>query len=252
MLEGSEKKSWYLWGFSNTTASYFEIHSTRSGDVASSILVKSKCEYLASDVYSGYAKAVKEANQIRIPKNLPLIFHVYCNAHARRKFKESEEKFPDESKFFIEQYQEIYQLEAKAKEKPPDKILEIRLQMRSYFEAIRDRAITTMSQYSSKSSICMAMNYFLKNYEELTLFCKNSELPIDNNPQERLMRSPVIGRKTWYGTHSKRGAKTAAILFSIVESCKLNKVNPREYLKRLIADIHAGKTCYTPSKFESI
>lgn len=248
MLEGDVKSSWYLWGFSNLTASYFEMHGTRSGDVASNILAGSKCEYLVSDVYSGYGKSVRDSNLIRIERGLPLIRHVYCNAHARRKFKESEEKFSVESVLYIKQYQEIYKLEAECKDKPPDEILEIRRKMQQYFEAIRDRAMMTMSQYSTKSSIYMAMNYFLKNYAELTIFCTNAELPIDNNPQERLMRNPVIGRKTWYGTHSKRGAKTAAILFSIVESCKLNKVNPREYLKQLIADIHAGKPCYTPSQ----
>jgi transposase len=247
MLEGDKKSSWYLWGFSNTKTSYFEFHSTRSGDVASNLLVNSRCEYLVSDVFSGYGKAVRESNLVRSAKLLPLICNVYCNAHARRKFKESEDSFPDESKFFIEQYREIYKFESEAKEKPPDEILEIRLKMGPYFEAMRDRAMENMSQYSSRSSIYTAMNYFLKNYKELVLFQKIADLPIDNNPQERLMRNPVIGRKTWYGTHSKRGAKTAAIIFSIVESCRLNKINPREYLRQLIQDIHGGKPCYTPA-----
>ena len=51
------------------------------------------------------------------------------------------------------------------------------------------------------------MSYFLENYDGLTLFLKNPSLPIDNNQQERLLRNPVVGRKTWYGTHSKRGAQ---------------------------------------------
>jgi transposase len=250
MLEGDKKSNWYLWGFSSPVTSYFEIHSTRSGDVASNILGESKCEYLMSDVFSGYGKAVKDSNVKRSEKKLPLIFNIYCNAHARRKFKESEDSFAEESKFFIEQYQEIYKLEADVKQKPPDKSAEIRLKMQPFFEAMRDRAYLNMNQYSSQSSVFKAMSYFLKNYNGLTLFCSCAELPIDNNPQERLLRSPVIGRKTWYGTHSKRGAKTAAILFSIVESCKLNKINPREYLKKLINDIKAGKPCYTPRQFQ--
>ena len=81
------------------------------------------------------------------------------------------------------------------------------------------------------------MGYFLKNYDGLTRFLINSELPIDNNPAERLLRSPVVGRKTWYGTHSKRGAETSAILFSLVGSCKLNQINPREYFKKLAKNI---------------
>ena len=94
-----------------------------------------------------------------------------------------------------------------------------------------------------------ALSYFLKNYSELTLFVQNIELPIDNNSQEAQLRNPVVGRKTWYGTHSKRGARTMAILFSLVESCKLNKINPRKYFKKLVADLHQGKKPYTPQAY---
>lgn len=98
----------------------------------------------------------------------------------------------------------------------------------------------------------MAMNYFLKNYVGFTRFIDNTSLPIDNNPQERLLRNPVIGRKTWYGTHSERGAETSAILFSLVESCKLNKINPRIYFKNLVQDLHLGKKAYTPKEFKDL
>jgi len=253
MLEGDkDKKSWYLWGFSTKKSSYFEIRGTRSGGVASNLLADSKCEFLVSDVFSGYNKAVRDSNSERQKKNinLPLMKNVYCNAHARRKFKESEEKFPEEASFFIEQYKEIYRLESLGREKP-DKMSESRGKMEPYFKIMKDHALLTLSEYSAKSSIYKAANYFLKNFEGLTRFQKTNNLPIDNNPQERLMRSPVIGRKTWYGTHSKRGAKTAAVLFSIVESCKLNKVNPRKYLRQLLSDLHAGKPHFTPSHFKS-
>ena len=66
---------------------------------------------------------------------------------------------------------------------------------------------------------------------------------------ERRLRSPVVGRKTWYGTHSKRGAETAAKLFSIVESCKLNGVNPREYIPYMVAVLHQGGEPPTPYEY---
>ena len=66
------------------------------------------------------------------------------------------------------------------------------------------------------------------------------------------MRSPVIGRKTWHGTHSKRGAKTATIIFSLVESCKLNKIYPRMYFKKLVEFIHQEKASFTPAEFADI
>jgi transposase len=95
-----------------------------------------------------------------------------------------------------------------------------------------------------------AIDYLLNNYVELTYFLSREDVPIDNNSQERLMRSPVIGRKTWYGTHSKRGAETNAVLFSLVESCKLNKVNPREYFRDIVHAIHEGRDVFTPAEYQ--
>lgn len=245
MLEGTEIKNWYLWGFSTAKVCFFEIHDTRSGDVPSDILLNSKCEFLMTDVYSGYAKAVRQANEYRKRMEMPVIRNIYCNAHARRKFRESK-KFPEEAQYFVDQYEKIYRLEKIARARPYDRILRVRRLMAPLFEAMKTRAIANIAGYSSKSSIGKAMSYFLKNYDGFTMFLKNPDLPIDNNPQERLLRNPVIGRKTWYGTHSERGAKTAAILFTLVESCKLVDINPREYFKKLVQDLHQGKEAYTP------
>ena len=107
MLEGSDKSSWYLWGFSTNKACYFECHDTRSGNVASNILLKSKCEYLMSDVFSGYGKAVKDVNFERAKENISPIQHVYCNAHVRREFKEAKDNFSDEARFVIDIYIKI-------------------------------------------------------------------------------------------------------------------------------------------------
>lgn len=111
MLEGDEKSNWYLWGFSTERASYFEAHDTRSGNVATSFLNQSRCEYLVSDVFSGYRKAVSEGNVFRKENNLPEIKNIYCNAHARRKFVESETAFENENQLFLWCYRKIYHLE---------------------------------------------------------------------------------------------------------------------------------------------
>lgn len=253
MLEGSKTANWHLWGFSTAETSYFEIHDTRSGDVALDVLTdpRSKCELLMSDVFSGYGKAVRESNERRKAQGKPLVRGGYCNAHSRRKFKEAAEKFPDESQFFIETYGKIYRLEKIAKARPPDRVLRVRRLMKPLFEAMRTKAMADVAGFSVHSSLGKAMSYFLKNYEGLTLFLAEAELAIDNNHQERLLRNPVVGRKTWYGTHSERGAETAAILFSLVESCKLNQVNPREYMKKLVADLHEGKPSFTPREFKA-
>lgn len=244
MLEGDKKKSWYFWGFSTDKSSYFEARDTRSGEVAGDFLKDSICEYLVSDVFSGYKKAVRLANEYR--DNGKKIKNIYCNAHARRKFKEAEKNF-EESQYFLKCYQKIYRLNK----------IEINLSIGRkrywqglYMRLMRRRSIQLQSEYPPSCSLSKGLNYFLKNYDGLSEFVNNIDLPLDNNAQERQLRSPVIGRKIWYGTHSKKGAETASILFSVVESCKLNKVNPREYFREIVKMIHEGKDTITPSTYK--
>ena len=158
----------------------------------------------------------------------------------------------DEARSFVDIYRKIYRLEQMAKDREPKKVLRLRKLMDSLFEQMKTRAMRNIGAYSSKSSMGKAMSYFLRNYEGLTLFLSHPGLPIDNNSQERQLRSPVVGRKTWYGTHSKRGAETAAVLFSLVESCKLNQVNPRNYFKKLVESLHLGKKLYSPREFKQL
>lgn len=251
MLEGDEKKSWYLWGFSTAQYCYLECRDTRSGDVASDILTnkKSKCEILVTDVFSGYARAVRLSNVIRAQASLPLIHNAYCSAHGRRYFFKAFPHSP-EAQFYLDHYHEIYQLNSKSKGQPPPIVLGLRAQMEPRFKAMKERALEELAGHSSKGKYGKALKYFIKNYNGLTLFLTDPEVPIDNNSQERNLRSHVVGRKTWYGTHSKRGALTAAILFSIVETCKLNQVNPREFFKHLVEDLLAGAKPYTPLEFK--
>ncbi len=251
MLQGSDKKSWYLWGFSTATHCFLECHDTRSGDVASDILLESVCEVLVSDVYAGYSKALKTVNLARSLKKQAPIESAYCNAHARRYFFKSHKGYP-ESRFYLDHYHEIYQLDDLTKGKPPDQVLEIRSRMAEHFEAMKQRAMEEFDRYPNGLKYKTALNYLIGNYDGLTLFLTEPDVPIDNNSQERLLRSHVVGRKTWYGTHSERGAETAAVLFSIIETCKLNGVNPKQYLQRLVQDLLNKKPAYTPFDFKNM
>lgn len=247
MLEGDDQKNWYLWGFSGPESAYFEYHDTRSGSVASDILLETKASVLLSDAFSGYAKAIRLANVKRHDIGKKTIKKALCNAHSRRKFDEAD-KF-EESKFYMKQYRRIYKLEKHAKNKPADKARARKISGR-IFSRMKARASADLGGVSKHSDLARAIYYFLNNFEGLTLNIKNLKIPVDNNQQERLFRSPVIGRKTWSGTHSKKGARTAAILFSIVESCKLIKVNPRQYFKDMVNMIHTQNKWLTPAKYK--
>ncbi len=201
MLERSPKSNWYLWSFSTPTACYFEYHSTRSGDVASDLLKTMVCEFILSDVYSGYHKAVGETNQFRLKKSLPMLKQAFCNAHARRKFVDSEINFPEEAAYFVKTYQKIFLLEREVQLAPDSERQNLRNQMRPYFEEMRQKGYFYLQQVSEKSSLAVAIKYLIKNYDGLTLCLKHTFLPIHNNAAESNLRSSVVGRKTWLGTH---------------------------------------------------
>lgn len=256
MLEGSAKKSWYLWGFSTKSVCYLECHDTRSGDVASDILLNSKCEVLLTDVYSGYGKAIRLSNVERKASGKNLIQNANCNAHARRYFYKLRDKYP-ESRFYLDHYHEIYNLEDRLDEAalggaPPGELLEWRKKMKTHFEAMKAQAQAELARYFKGSKYQKALSYFIDNYVGLTLCLEDFDIPLDNNLQERLLRSHVVGRKTWYGTHSEEGAETASILFSIVETCKLNGVNPREYFPDLVEMILQRQKPVTPAKWKTL
>lgn len=245
MLEGDNTRNWFLWGFFTTSACYFEAHNTRSGDVAMNFLKHSKAEFLITDGYQGYGKAVRTIKETQGRA----IEIAYCNAHAYRYFEEASITWKDECQVFLELYGQIYELEREGKLLGREEQLQIRSQMAPLFNKIKTECENALPNVMPKGHLEKAINYFLGHYTGLSLCTTNIDIPLDNNLSERELRPHVVGKKTWYGTHSKRGALTAAVLFSIVQSCKLNNVNPYNYFPWIVQKIHSGQDVLTPSEY---
>lgn len=251
MLEGDDTSNWYLWGFFNEKASYFETHGTRSGDVAFEFLKDSLAKYLMTDGYSAYNKAVKlikeECDRV--------ILLAGCNAHAIRYFKDASDPWEEECRPFLELYSEIYSLEESiknGKNLSNAEKLKIRKKMLPLFKKLKNKSEKALPDAMTGSAFQKALKYFLNQYNELILCTKELAIPLDNNHSEREVRPSVVGRKTWYGTHSKRGAETLQIHFSIIGSCKVNNVNPRKYYPWIVERIHQDKEILTPYEYSQL
>jgi transposase len=70
----------------------------------------------------------------------------------------------------------------------------------------------------------------LEHWSGLTLFVEHPEVPMDNNRAENTIRTPVNGRKNYYGSGSIWGAQLAAMLFSILQTLALWGITPRHWL----------------------
>jgi hypothetical protein len=88
-----------------------------------------------------------------------------------------------------------------------------------------------------KSPIGDAVHYTLNNWTALTQYLGNGVLNIDNNKAERLMKPIAIGRKNYLFTGNDRGGRAAATIYSLIESCKLNKINPYKYLRDVLTKL---------------
>jgi transposase len=87
-----------------------------------------------------------------------------------------------------------------------------------------------------------AIDFLIRHWPSFTVYADGGELPIDNNDCERAFRMIVVGRKNWMLIGSEDAAQHAAILFSVMESCRLCTVEPRAYLTHVVAHLHAGGT----------
>ena len=125
----------------------------------------------------------------------------------------------------------------------------LRQQMIPLFEQIKGEGEKIRVNCMPGSMLEKSINYFFNHYEGLTVCTKNIEVELENNFSERNLRSPVVGRKTWYGGHSKRGALTSAVLFSVVQSCLANGINPRQYFPWITEQIHQNNEILTPYEY---
>jgi len=84
-----------------------------------------------------------------------------------------------------------------------------------------------------KSAIGTAITYCRNQWPKLTRFLEDGRLEIDNNRSERSIKPFVMGRKAWLFANTQSGAHASAVIYSIVETARENKLNPYEYLKHL-------------------
>ena len=85
-------------------------------------------------------------------------------------------------------------------------------------------------QVAPKSGIAKAIAYALKRWKALTLYLKEGQLSVDNNPVERALRSVAIGRKNFLLVGNDAGGERAASFYTIIETCKLNGIEPFAHL----------------------
>jgi len=228
-------KRWQVWALSAPDAVFYQLHPSRGADAAAQLL-KDFAGTVMCDGYSAYQSLKKRRHDFQL---------AHCWAHARRKFVEIEEGFPRPSEEAIELIAQLYRIEREIEDEPPDVRLRIRQQraglvvQQIHQWALGQRALP-------QSPLGKAIAYLGKHFDGLRVFLSDPDVPLDNNRTERALRGVVLGRKNHFGSRSERGTKVAAMMYSLVETAKINGVDPELFLKLAALESIAGRPIPLP------
>jgi len=218
----------YLGGDRSNPTIVFKCHSTRAGTHAEEFFKGFK-GYLQTDAFSGY----------EIFKDNKLITMVGCWVHARRKFFEIVKitNNPGLAHEAMEYITKLYQIERSADENnlSNEKRKDLRIkETKPILLEFKNWLDDNFPKVPPKSVIGSAMAYVLNNWEKLNRYTEDGILEIDNNLNENAIRPLALGRKNWLFSGNERGAAASAIIYSLVETCRANGIDPTNYFNHIL------------------
>lgn len=167
------------------------------------------------------------------------IVEVACWAHVRRKFFDVHAANGSEiAKEALDRIGALYGVEATINGSSVDERRRQRqVQSRPIAEALKAWAQEISPKLSARSELAAAFRYMLARWLSLTRCFDDGRLALDNNPAERALRGVAIGRKNYLFAGSDRGGERAAAMYSLIETAKLNGLDPEAYLRDVLTRI---------------
>jgi transposase len=226
---GKEGKSRYghVWGYTTPDGKvYYDFTETRERHGPLRVLGDYE-GYVQADAYSGYDELFR----------LGKAKEVGCWAHAKRKFDDAKEQDPENAAQALAAIRALYDIESEAKRRclstdarkafRAERAPPILSALKCWLEAELVRALP-------RSDMAQALGYVLNQWAALTRYLEDGRIEIDNNGAERLMKPVAIGRKNDLFVFTEETGKSAAVLMSLVESCKTIGVDPVVYFNDVL------------------
>jgi len=217
-------------------AAYYRYSADRKGE-RPRLHLEGFSGYLHADAFPGYEALYRPQGN-----KPPRITHVACMAHARRKLFEVFEKTGSPiAEEGLRRIQELYAIEADIKGKPADLRRTVR-QTRSQplLDAFNAWAMAQRRRLSGKAPLGKALQYSLSRWDALTRYVEDGRLSIDNNLSERLLRGIAVTRKNFLFLGSDKGGDRAAVIYTVIETARLNGHNPEAYLGTVLDRLARG------------
>jgi len=233
-------KKGYVWAYATTQynpvqAVIYDFQDSRSGQHAEAFL-KEWQGHLICDDYSGYKARFKSGQ----------VIEVGCMAHARRKFHElhvtKKSQIAEQALVLI---QKLYAIEAELRKKTDGTAEQRREYRQQHSQPMMQQLYEWLNQHyltvPSSSPTAKAINYTLKRWSALSRYLDDGNLPICNNWVENQMRPWALGRKNWLFAGSLRSGQRAANIMTLIQSAKLNGLDPYAYLSDVLKRLPTHK-----------
>jgi hypothetical protein len=163
----------------------------------------------------------------------------YCWAHLRRRFYEIAVGGPAPiAQNALERIQKLYKIEEEIRGRPPEERCAVRhARSRPEVEALKSWFEDCLKRVSKSSPVRDAIQYGLNQWDGLIRFLDDGRIEIDSNSVERSMRPIALNRKNSLFAGHEQGAQNWACLASLIETCKLNSVNPNAWLTDVLTKL---------------
>jgi hypothetical protein len=184
---------------------------------------------LQADAYSGFAPLYADGR----------IVEAACWAHARRKYYDVYvmDRSPTAHEA-LGRIGELYTIEREIRgQAPKDRLAARRSRSAPLLEALQGWLRATHATLSVKSPLAGAIQYTLARWTALARYVEDGRIEIDNNAAERAIRALVLGRRNYLFAGSDAGGETAARLYSLIGTCRLNDIDPHLYLRYVLERI---------------
>jgi transposase len=186
-----------------------------------------------------------------LSRNLPGELHTIvanCLAHARRRFVDVYDRFPEVCRHLLESLSVVYRNDAEARERRLSPEARLRFHQEASgptMEALHDWLERQLGEKRTEpnSALGGAIGYTLKHWDELTLFLRQAGAPLDNNLCERALKKAILHRKNALFYKTRNGARVGDLFMSLIYTCQLNEANPFDFLTQLQRQADALAAC---------
>jgi transposase len=200
--------------------------------------LKQSSGILQADGYKGYGKLYSPGE-----KGESRFKEAACWAHWRRDFHDIWTSNKSEiAREALDRIGALYDIERGINGQPPEIRLAARQkQSKPKVDAFRHWAEAQLTRIPGKSDLATAFRYGLSRWSSLCLFLEDGRVAIDNNAAERALRPIGVGRRNWLFAGADTGAETLARAMTIIETAKMNGLDPQAYLADVLDRIHDHK-----------